>query len=261
MRGLKNRGQAKILRRTNQLYFCFLRLHPSGDVMASWGSCSVDPWWMNTAKYVVLPPPCACYSSPPTLIHQDLLHTYDKFVGPLPDQEAEGAKALHSLFPMILDSKEVIAKAVAAGLEFPSSTLGDAFRWLCEFHAVKAAHCTNGGGETAEVDEGKLDTAKSIDETPKVARKAAAWQAAYASGFEERYACGGYEHEAAYDAYLTGCCFIAAATLGLGTSVEEMKNLKPGNEVPSSLGTVVNVMPLYRVVRTHPTTFLPVYAE
>lgn len=50
--------------------------------------------------------------------------------------------------------------------------------------------------------------------------------------------------QAAYDAYLTGCCFAAAATVGLGVGLGELKGMARGGETPP----VMNVVPLYRVV-------------
>lgn len=54
--------------------------------------------------------------------------------------------------------------------------------------------------------------------------------------------------QAAYDAYLTGCCFAAAATVGLGVGLGELKGMARGGETPASLAPVTNVVPLYRMV-------------
>lgn len=54
--------------------------------------------------------------------------------------------------------------------------------------------------------------------------------------------------QAAYDAYLTGCCFAAAATAGLGVELDKLKGMARGGETPASLAPVMNVVPLYRVV-------------
>lgn len=91
-----------------------------------------------------------------------------------------------------------------------------------------------GAGEAAEMEETEKPT----------------WRAAtFAPGFGKRYADGGQEHEAAYDAYLTGVCFAAAVTLGLGVGVEELKAMGSGGDVPTQLRPVLNVLPLYRMVR------------
>lgn len=216
---------------------------------------------------------------------QDLLHTYDKFVGPLPEEHEEGTRALHSLFPSLFDNKVVMSSAIDAGLAFPQTVLGEGFRWLRETQtpqndAVAAARnkqkktVENGAGGTDNEDNGKHegdkievengDAEKSTDEPPTSGsnssnsgnrRSRAVWDASFAPGFEERYADGGQEHEAGYDAYLTGCCFAAAATLGLGVAVEELKGMGSGDgaggggEVPEALRSVQNVVPLWRMVR------------
>ena len=54
--------------------------------------------------------------------------------------------------------------------------------------------------------------------------------------------------QAAYDAYLTGCCFAAAATVGLGVGLDELKDMAWGGRTPASLEPVMNVVPLYRMV-------------
>lgn len=57
-----------------------------------------------------------------------------------------------------------------------------------------------------------------------------------------------FSFQAAYDAFMTGCCFAAAATVGLGVGVDELKAMASGGETPASLGPVMNVLPLYRQV-------------
>lgn len=95
----------------------------------------------------------------------------------------------------------------------------------------------------------------------------AVWDASFAPGFEERYANGGQEHEAAYDAYLTGCCFVASATLGLGVTVREMKRmgtviptvncpLGRAGEVPRALRPMHNLVPMYHMVSYWRTLFV-----
>lgn len=54
--------------------------------------------------------------------------------------------------------------------------------------------------------------------------------------------------QAAYDAYLTGCCFAAAAVVGLGVGLDELKGMARGGETPACLAPVMNVVPVYRVV-------------
>lgn len=54
--------------------------------------------------------------------------------------------------------------------------------------------------------------------------------------------------QAAYDAYLTGCCFAAAAVVGLGVGIDELKGMARGGETPACLAPVMNVVPLFRVV-------------
>lgn len=196
---------------------------------------------------------------------QDILHTYDKFVGPIPVDFEEGTRALHDLLPRLFDSKVAMSKATEAGLAFPQTVLGGAFRWLREkFPKHKEADVTadeSAPGATNHEANGDARAATTETDNPEVAvaeagegkaaseRRRQAWDAAFAPGFEQRYAAGGQEHEAGYDAYLTGCCFAAAATLGLGVSVEELKALSGRGETPAALVPVSNTVPLYRMVR------------
>lgn len=100
---------------------------------------------------------------------------------------------------------------------------------------------STGGGDTEEAEEKKKAAAAAE-------RARQAWDAVFVPGFEERYAEGGMEHEAGYDAFLTGCCFAAAATLGLGVGVEDLKSMASGGDTPEALGPVMNVVPLFRMV-------------
>lgn len=230
---------------------------------------------------------------------QDLLHTHDKFIGPIPEDFEAGTRALHSLLPRLFDSKVAMTTATAAGFRFPQTALGDAFRWLRqEFGAKKETEETtamepkatateetaiatdsseqtttltatdaavavpahdsatekanrgvNGGSLPVRVDDHKAAAGDDIEkEAAALENTRQAWDALFAPGFEERYAEGGHEHEAGYDAYLTGCCFAAAATLGLGVGVDELRRMGLGGETPAALAPVLNVVPLFRMV-------------
>lgn len=177
---------------------------------------------------------------------QDLLHTYDKFVGPLPERLEEGAQALHSLLPIIFDSKAMMVEARQRGLEFPRTVLGDAFRWLCQTQITRDMAELPSDAHPKEP-----TTPNGVESMEDASQKAIAWHAAFAEGFEERYAGREMEHEAGYDAYLTGCCFAATAILGLGAGVQELKDLGTEGDtaVPQSLRPLLNAIPLYKVVR------------
>eukprot|EP00903_Cladosiphon_okamuranus_P008694 g8330.t1 len=239
----------------------------------------------------------------PVICHNgllDLLHTHDKFVGPIPDDLDAGTKALHSLMPRLFDSKAVMGKAIAEGMRFPRTVLGEAHQWLRatfpapppasspprtngeaeEEAAEQATHepaagpevewnagsgeganggsvtngenkgggleaGTEGGEEVADGEASAGAAAAAVAAATERTRKA--WDAVFARGFEERYKGGGQEHEAAYDAYLTGCCFAAAATVGLGVGLGELKGMAGGGETPARLAPVMNVVPLHRV--------------
>eukprot|EP00752_Nemacystus_decipiens_P005135 g4659.t1 len=229
----------------------------------------------------------------------DLLHTHDKFVGPIPEDLDSGTKALHSLVPRLFDSKVVMSKAIASGMRFPRTVLGEAHEWLrATFPApaqtpappsLPSPPQTNGGAG-AEASEQAIEQSVGTEGAPRHAdsgegangdstnngkkqadglegggqgggkiadseasaaaateRTRKGWDAVFAPGFEERYEGGGQEHEAAYDAYLTGCCFAAAATVGLGVGLDELRRMAIGGETPASLAPVMNVVPLYRV--------------
>ncbi|CBJ26041.1 conserved unknown protein [Ectocarpus siliculosus] len=238
----------------------------------------------------------------PVICHNgllDLLHTHDKFVGPIPVDMDDGTRALHSLLPRLFDSKVVMAKAMAAGMKLPRTVLGEAHQWLREKYpapppppppleegaeagmepAEGAAEegqqvdgtavvaTTSGGeanGDSKTNGEGAAAAAAGAGAVPPVEAGAEAaaserdvealerarrgWDAVLAPGFEERYKDGGREHEAGFDAYLTGCCFAAAATVGLGVGLDELKRMASGEETPAALGSAQNVLPLYKVV-------------
>ncbi|CAM9998701.1 unnamed protein product, partial [Hapterophycus canaliculatus] len=195
----------------------------------------------------------------PVICHNgllDLLHTHDKFVGPIPEELSSGTQALHALLPRLFDSKAVMGKAVEAGMRFPRTVLGEAHGWLLERFPRPSSSLPppapplprgEAGAETADTAstvaaaageaETKTDrpdevtgeandaggaeangkaTASVTAPAPAISpseRLRRSWDAVFAPGFEERYRDGGQEHEAGYDAYLTGCCFAAAAAV------------------------------------------------
>lgn len=235
---------------------------------------------------------------------QDLVHTHDKFVGPVPADLDEGTKALHALFPVLIDNKVVMTSATRNGLKFPKTTLGEGYQWLQETFpkskqvvaamaaAAEPGAAANGQAMAAPADPGAAENGQAVAapadhprpasgadgdksappgggdglevavggdgengkaEVEEAAAAAAGvkrrvWDATFAPGFEERYAAGGQEHEAGFDAYLTGCCFAAAATLGLGVGVRELREMASGGGVPEALAPVSNVIPLFKMV-------------
>ncbi|CAB1119948.1 unnamed protein product [Ectocarpus sp. CCAP 1310/34] len=234
----------------------------------------------------------------PVICHNgllDLLHTHDKFVGPIPADMDDGTRALHSLLPRLFDSKVVMAKAMAAGMKLPRTVLGEAHQWLREKYPAPPPPPTQEEGAEAGVEpaEGAAEKVQQVDGTAAVAisggeangesktngeaaaaaaagagpqleagaeataskrdvealeRARRGWDAVLAPGFEERYKDGGREHEAGFDAYLTGCCFAAAATVGLGVGLDELKRMASGGETPAALSSAQNVLPLCKVV-------------
>ncbi|CAN0163702.1 unnamed protein product, partial [Scytosiphon promiscuus] len=224
----------------------------------------------------------------PVICHNgllDLLHTYNKFVGPIPEGLDEGTRALHALLPRLFDSKVVMAKAVEAGMRFPRTVLGEAHGWLREKFprpppppeptlpqgetnakpADAASNTAPAAAAAAAAADGLVGTGEANDAggaaangtaTASAAAAAAVrpserlrrrWDAVFAPGFEERYGDGGQEHEAGYDAYLTGCCFAAAAAVGLGVGVDELRGLAAGGAVPPALAPFQGVVPLFRM--------------
>ena len=157
---------------------------------------------------------------------------------------------MHAFLPRLLDSKVIMNKAIAEGFGLPCTTLGDAFRWLHENYSSATAKSPTVPGMT--VDEAVENTGAERVDKPRVEednkRRMQAWDALFAPGFEKRYTDNAQEHEAGYDAYLTGCCFVAAATLGLGVGVKGIKDVSAEGVIPKTLAPVVNSVPLYRVV-------------
>lgn len=183
-------------------------------------------------------------------------------MGPLPTDIEEGTKAIHALLPNLVDSKVVMKKAMEEGMSFSNTSLGDAIRWLREkFPApdqtanegeepeAPVASVTDGEPqENGGVVAGNPAAGGEVYEKEQVERKRRAWDAVFAPGFKERYTASAQEHEAGYDAYLTGCCFAAAATIGLGVRVEEIMGMSSGRVIPAALASLSNSVPLYRMV-------------
>lgn len=183
-------------------------------------------------------------------------------MGPLPTDFEAGTTAIHAVLPKLFDSKVVMKKAMEEGLSFSNTSLGDAIRWLREKFpapdqtpkegedlAAPVASITDGGPqENGVVVAGNLAAEGEVDDKEQAERKRRAWDAVFAPGFEERYTASAQEHEAGYDAYLTGCCFAAAATIGLGVGVDEIVGMSSGREIPSALASLSNSVPLYRMV-------------
>lgn len=183
-------------------------------------------------------------------------------MGPIPTDFEEGTKAIHAVLPNLFDSKVVMKRAMEEGLSFSHTSLGDAIRWLRdkfpapyqkaedgEELAAPAATVTDGMAQENEgVVAGNPAAEGKVDDKEQAERKRRAWDAVFAPGFEERYTANAQEHEAGYDAYLTGCCFAAAATIGLGVGVDEIMGMSSGQEIPSALASLSNSVPLYKMV-------------
>lgn len=101
--------------------------------------------------------------TPVSPTRKDLLHTYDKFVGPIPEDLDAGTKALHSLLPRLFDSKVVMTKAIAEGMRFPRTVLGEAHQWLrANFPAPPPSPLQTASGE-AEA-EAEAATARATEQ-------------------------------------------------------------------------------------------------
>ncbi|XP_077204448.1 poly(A)-specific ribonuclease PNLDC1 isoform X2 [Paroedura picta] len=108
----------------------------------------------------------------------DLLHLYDKFYNPLPDYE-EFKKNIHTLFPILIDTKNV-AKDVWKEFQFPqASNLLEVYEVLCSDMNPTNATC------------------------PEV----------FHASDCLRYATKKSPHEAAYDAFLCGSVLLKTAHL------------------------------------------------
>ena len=194
----------------------------------------------------------------------------------------EGHRWLRTMFPQQPKVEDAEAAATAGAATEPGSTNGQAGvaavavagavaedvtvgAAAAVLHALRASGTGGdgdkvsppggGGGDGVEVvaggdgEKGEGGAGEQVAAAVAATElKRRAWDATFAPGFEERYAAGGQEHEAGFDAYLTGCCFAASATLGLGVGVDELKGMTSGGGVPAALEVVSNAVPLFRIV-------------
>ncbi|XP_053150555.1 poly(A)-specific ribonuclease PNLDC1 isoform X2 [Hemicordylus capensis] len=109
----------------------------------------------------------------------DLLHLHDKFYKPLPENYEEFKKNIHSLFPLLLDTKN-IAKVTWKEFQFPqASNLLEVFEMLCS------------------------DLNPTNSSSPEICHASDCL----------RYAENKCPHEAAYDAFLCGSVLLKIAHL------------------------------------------------
>ncbi|KAJ7342158.1 hypothetical protein JRQ81_009271 [Phrynocephalus forsythii] len=109
----------------------------------------------------------------------DLLHLHEKFYRPLPEDYGEFKKNIHTLFPVLMDTKN-ITKVVWKEFEFPqASNLMEVYKVLCSAANPTSQSC------------------------PEIMH----------SRDSLRYATDSFPHEAAYDAFLCGSVLLKIAHL------------------------------------------------
>lgn len=117
----------------------------------------------------------------------DVLFTMASFEGKLPERLIDFKKSLNTFFPIIIDTK-FVSEYWSAGQVYPSTALGDLYKAL---------------------------TKEDVNDE--------AWVITFSESFDERYAPGSNAfHEAGWDAYSTGVCFVRLAqrVLKLQTDVD-----------------------------------------
>ncbi|XP_042319221.1 poly(A)-specific ribonuclease PNLDC1 [Sceloporus undulatus] len=143
----------------------------------------------------------------------DLLHLHEKFYNPLPENYEEFKKNMHTLFPVLLDTKN-IAKATWKKFQFPqASTLLEVYEVLCS-----AINTTN-------------------QSCPEI----------FHSRNCLRYATKKCPHEAAYDAFLCGSVLLKIAHLILcNISCDQTKTAQSFPQYLGVLSPYVNQVNLIR---------------
>jgi len=108
-------------------------------------------------------------------MYLDLLHVIHQFIFPLPKEYKEFKRLVQTVFPIIIDTKHMASSALLSNVVSSSTSLGDLYETL------------------TRLNQPKLD----IQHADEFVR--------YVDGTT-------YLHEAGYDAYLTGCCFLLMTT-------------------------------------------------
>ncbi|RZC51180.1 hypothetical protein C5167_019607 [Papaver somniferum] len=124
----------------------------------------------------------------------DMTHIYSKFIGPLPPTIDEYISSVHKVFPYIIDTKLLLNTdcAIQRLMKKQSTSLSSAFALLCPQIALSSegSASVNQPGLKIEV---QVDDMRSFN-----------WNS-------------GANHEAGYDAFMTGCIFAQACShLGIG---------------------------------------------
>jgi hypothetical protein len=140
----------------------------------------------------------------------DLAHIFEKFKGPLPDSVNDFTNTVHEHFPCVVDTKRLLSANPELNRKVRGRTsLGDAFSAM-----------------TAEEDE--PDTPMSSSSSATTASATAAVKTTlppftFAEGFDAYKNSEARQHEAAYDAYMTGVVFANAAH-ALGMNAYDLKS-------------------------------------
>lgn len=129
----------------------------------------------------------------------DLAHIFQKFHGPLPETLLDFTHIVHKYFPCIIDTKHLLSANPNLNRKVRGQTsLGDAFSAM-----------------TADVDEPDtpISAAAAAAVTTSTSASAMATKPLFkfAEGFDTYKNSEARQHEAAYDAYMTGIVFASAA--------------------------------------------------
>ncbi|RZC50370.1 hypothetical protein C5167_018793 [Papaver somniferum] len=120
----------------------------------------------------------------------DMAHIYSKFIGPLPPTIDEYISSVHKVFPYIIDTKLLLNtdSVIQRLMKKQSTSLSSAFALLCPQIAVSSEASVKGLKIEVRVDD----------------MRSSNWNS-------------GANHEAGYDAFMTGCIFAQACShLGIG---------------------------------------------
>ncbi|KAI3974014.1 hypothetical protein MKX01_030590 [Papaver californicum] len=119
----------------------------------------------------------------------DIAHIYSKFIGPLPPTIDEYISSVHKVFPYIIDTKLLLNtdSVIQRLMKKQSTSLSSAFALLCPQIALSSEG-------SASVDQLGLKIEVRVDDM-----RSSNWNS-------------GANHEAGYDAFMTGCVFAQACS-------------------------------------------------
>lgn len=133
----------------------------------------------------------------------DLLFCLTHFDGPLPDEFSEFKTKLATMFPVVFDTKYICAEITKDNKD--ESSLGELYRNLVSDPAKNAAAAAAAADEEAtngaEIGSIALNEGTAAAVRPKVTIR-------YAEGFGQYSEGDGQFHDAGWDAYITGACFV-----------------------------------------------------